>query len=70
MALHPVEQYPKGLSEIYRTGGGVAEQSYYNALETLLNEVGRKLKPRILCIGQLKNTSAGEPDFGLYTASQ
>ena len=46
-AVHAVETYLKDLSEIHRTGGGVAEESYYGALETLLNEVGRKLKPRV-----------------------
>jgi len=70
MAVHPVENYLKDLSEIGRTGGGVAEKSYYGALEALLNEVGRKLKPRVRCVSQLKNTGAGEPDFGLYTVNQ
>ena len=70
MALHPVETYLKDLGEIYRTGGGVAEESYYGPLETLLNEIGRKLKPRVRCVAQLKNIGAGEPDFGLYTADQ
>jgi hypothetical protein len=70
MAVHPVETYLKDLSEIHRTGGGVAEESYYGVLEALLNEVGRKLKPRVRCVPQLKNTGAGEPDFGLYAANQ
>jgi hypothetical protein len=70
MSSTPVEQYLKDLSEIHRTGGGVAEESYYGPLENLLNEIGRKLKPRVRCVGQLKNIGAGEPDFGLYTANQ
>jgi hypothetical protein len=70
MAVHPVETYLKDLGEIYHTGGGVAEESYYGPLENLLNEVGRKLKPRVRCVGQLRNTGAGEPDFGLFTANQ
>jgi hypothetical protein len=70
MSSNPVEQYLKDLSEIRRTGGGVAEESYYGPLENLLNEIGRKLKPRVRCVGQLKNIGAGEPDFGLYTANQ
>jgi hypothetical protein len=52
MAMHPVETYLKDLSEIRRTGGGVAEESYYGALENLLNEVGRKLKPRVRCVAR------------------
>ena len=70
MAVHPVETYLKDLGEIYRTGAGGAEESYYGPLETLLNEIGRKLKPRVRCAAQLKNIGAGEPDFGLYTANQ
>jgi len=70
MAVHPVERYLKDLSEIHRTGGGVAEESYYGPLENLLNDIGRKLKPRVRCVSQLKNTGAGEPDFGLYTTNQ
>ena len=70
MSSSPVEQYLKDLSEIHRTGGGVAEESYYTPLENLLNEIGKKLKPRVRCVGQLKNIGAGEPDFGLYTVNQ
>lgn len=68
--MHPVETYLANLSEIHRTGGGTAEESYYGPLETLLNEIGAKLKPRVRAVAQLRNTGAGEPDFGLYTASQ
>ena len=38
--------------------------------KTLFNEIGKKLKPRVRCVAQLRNTGAGEPDFGLYTANQ
>jgi Type ISP C-terminal specificity domain/N-6 DNA Methylase len=69
-AQKAVEAYLKDLSEIYRTGGGVAEESYYPALANLLNEIGRKLKPRVRCVGQLKDTGAGAPDFGLFTSNQ
>lgn len=68
--MHPVEAYLKALSEIHRTGGATAESSYYSALETLLNEVGAKLKPKVRAVAQLANTGAGQPDFGLYTANQ
>jgi len=65
-----VEKYLRDLNEIYRTGGGVDEESYYTPLENLINEVGRKLKPRVRCVGQLKNIGAGAPDFGLFTSDQ
>lgn len=70
MPVHPVETYLKELSEVRSTGGGSAEISYYGALEALLNEVGRKLKPRVRCVHNLANTGAGFPDYGLYTAYQ
>ncbi len=70
MAEDAVQKYLTDIVEIYRTGGGVEEESYYGPLETLLNEVGRKLKPRVRCVGQLKDTGAGEPDFGFFTANQ
>lgn len=68
--MHPVHQYLKTLAEIHSTGGATAETSYYIALETLLNEVGSKLKVKVRAVSQLANTGAGSPDFGLYTASQ
>ncbi|MFH1373378.1 MAG: type ISP restriction/modification enzyme [bacterium] len=70
MPKHPVETYLSELHEIRATGGGSAEISYYGALEALLNEVGRKLKPKVRCVHNLVNTGAGFPDFGLYTANQ
>ena len=70
MSIHPVENYLKNLSEIHRTGGGAKEESYYSALEALLNEAGAELKPRVRAVSQLRNTGAGEPDFGLFTANQ
>lgn len=68
--MHPVEKYLHDIQQIHRTGGGTKEESYYGALETLLNEIGAKLKPKVRCVAQLRNTGGGEPDFGLYTASQ
>jgi len=58
------------MHEVRSTGAGVKEESYYGALETLLNAVGTALKPRVRCIGQLANQGAGEPDFGLFTQEQ
>jgi len=70
MAEDAVQKYLTDIGEIYRTGGGVAEESYYGALEALLNEAGKALKPRVRCVGQLKDTGAGTPDFGFFTANQ
>ncbi|MBN2139183.1 MAG: N-6 DNA methylase [Sedimentisphaerales bacterium] len=70
MAGNVVEKYLQDLGEVYRTGGGQKEESYYGALANLINEVGKNLKPRVRCVGQLKNLGAGEPDFGFFTADQ
>ena len=35
MAEDAVQKYLTDIGEIYRTGGGVAEESYYEALESL-----------------------------------
>ena len=68
--MHPLETYLTEIREIHSTGGPVPEKSYYGALERLLNEVGRKLKPRVRCVPQVADTGAGSPDFGLYTSDQ
>src|SRR5690606_21265234 len=49
---------------------GVAETSFYGALATLLNAVGKTLKPTVRCIINPKSVGAGIPDGGLYTADQ
>ncbi len=64
------ETYFAVLADIHATGGGVAETSYYPALINLLNAVGETLKPRVLAVSQLQNTGAGNPDAGLFSASQ
>ena len=58
------------MAEIRSTGGATSETSYYSALENLLNELGRLLKPKVICNGQLRNQGAGHPDFALYTSNQ
>ncbi|WP_068819153.1 type ISP restriction/modification enzyme [Phormidesmis priestleyi] len=65
------ETYIRDLQEIRATGAAVKETSYYGALEKLLNELGKTLKPKVRCVMQLKNIGgAGMPDGGLFTASQ
>lgn len=65
------ETYIRDLLEIRATGAAVKETSYYGALEKLLNELGKTLKPKVRCVMQLKNIGgAGMPDGGLFTASQ
>ncbi|MDG4597163.1 MAG: N-6 DNA methylase [Candidatus Contendobacter sp.] len=68
--MHPLETYLATLRQIRETGGGVAETSYYGALEHLLNQAGDHLEPKVRAVPQLRDTGAGNPDFGLFTAGQ
>ena len=65
-----VETYLGDLRRIRASGGATAETSSYTPLENLLNAVGAGLKPKVFCVGQLKDQGAGRPDFGLYAAKQ
>lgn len=66
----PVEAYFSTLRDIRASGAGVAETSYYPALAELLTAMGSKLKPKVTAIINLRNTGAGIPDGGLFTAPQ
>ena len=67
---NPVEIYFSTLRDIHASGAGVAETSYYPALAELLTALGSKLKPKVTAIINLRNTGAGIPDGGLFTAPQ
>ena len=62
--------YLTTLNAIHSSGAGVAETSYYAALNQLFDTIGQKLKPKVRCIIHIKNQGAGLPDGGLYTADQ
>ena len=68
--MHPLETCLAALRQIHDTGGGVAETSYYGALENLLNQAGDSLDPPVRAVPQLRDTGAGNPDFGLFAAGQ
>ena len=65
-----LEAYFRDLLATRQTGGGVKEESYYDALANLLTGVGNGLKPRVRCVLQLGNRGAGHPDGGLFTEEQ
>ena len=65
-----LEEYLGDLKAIRSTGAGVPETSYYPALASLFNAVGKTLKPKVRCVMGLKNLGAGMPDGGLFTADQ
>jgi len=54
-----VEIYLKRMAEIHATGSATSETSYYGALENLLNSIGKILKPKVICNGQIRNQGAG-----------
>ncbi len=68
--MNPLETYLRNLHEIYATGSGVKETSYYGALESLFNDIGNTLSPKVRCIINLRNQGAGIPDGGLFSANQ
>ena len=65
-----VETYFADLGRVHGSGGATGERSSYGPLTGLLDTVGRTLKPRIFCVGELADQGAGHPDFGLYSARQ
>lgn len=68
--MHPIEAYFAKLAEIRASGHATDETSYYPAIEPLLSEIGRRLKPRVSPVLTLRNRGAGLPDGGLFTQDQ
>ena len=68
--MNPVATYLSKLVEIRSSGYATNETSYYPAIEMLLSEVGKSLKPKVIPTLQLKNRGAGQPDGGLFTKDQ
>ena len=64
------EHYFAGLRVVRASGGATGERSTYGPLAGLLNAIGKTLKPKVFCVGELADQGAGHPDFGLYTARQ
>jgi hypothetical protein len=52
-----IRQYLVRMGEIRGTGGATKETSYYSAIENLLNQFGRHLKPKVIC----KDATALDP---------
>ncbi len=49
---------------------GVKETAFYPALATLLNTVGKSLRPQVHCVTHPRGQGAGLPDGGLFTRDQ
>lgn len=65
-----VATYLRELRDIHASGSAVRETSYYGPLASLLNNIGKSLKPRVRCVVNLQNRGAGIPDGGLFSADQ
>jgi hypothetical protein len=70
ISLQPLERYLSEIGDIHGTGSAVPETSYYPALSTLLNDIGRSLKPKVKCVIHIQNRGAGIPDAGLFADDQ
>src|SRR5665213_85305 len=70
MPNHAVETYLKEMRRIRFSGAAQDEQSYYTPLSNLLDAVGSRLRPRVKCVLQLRDTGADHPDGGLFTEEQ
>ncbi|MER7969851.1 hypothetical protein ABTX35_12805 [Streptomyces sp. NPDC096080] len=46
------------------------ETSYYGQLETLINDVGGHISPKVSCVLTTRNRGAGVPDGGLFVSSR
>ena len=68
--MDPLESYIKDLRDLHLTGSATPETSGYPALSNLLNEIGKKLKPKVTCVINPRNRGAGLPDGGFFTANQ
>ncbi|MFF9023814.1 type ISP restriction/modification enzyme [Streptomyces eurythermus] len=65
-----LRDYLQGLARIHATGEAVEETSYYGQLEKLLNVVGGRLSPKVVCVLTTRNRGAGVPDGGLFIGSR
>ena len=64
-----LSDYLSEIARIHATRAGTGEISYYSALTGALNAAGEKLKPRVFCVSNLRNTGAGFPDMGLFAGT-
>lgn len=64
-----VEVFFTEVHDIHSSGVGLPELSYYPALKTLLDEVGKGMRPKVRAVMHLSNRGAGLPDGGLFTTN-
>jgi len=69
-AIGIAEAYLSQVRDIWSTQANSPETSYYPAVANLFNAVGKTLRPKVLCVMNLKDQGADNPDGGLFTADQ
>ena len=61
-----IEHYLADLQRIRASGSATGERSSYGPLANLLNAIGRALKPKVFCVGELADQGAGQvPERGV-----
>lgn len=68
--MTPLAAYLAECSLTRATKSHTAETSFYPAVKNLLDAVGDRLRPQVVCVMNLRNQGAGLPDGGLFTVDQ
>ena len=66
MTKNVLSDYLSEIAQVRATRAGTGEMSYYPALAGALNGIGGRLKPRVFCVPNLRNTGVGIPDMALF----
>ncbi|MEO6067045.1 MAG: N-6 DNA methylase, partial [Gemmatimonadales bacterium] len=66
--MHPVERYLTELRILQ--DAGTPETAGYPAFKALIDEIGKNLKPKVLCLIHPEDLGAGTPDAAFFTADQ
>ncbi|MEP6745690.1 MAG: DNA methyltransferase, partial [Gemmatimonadota bacterium] len=64
--MHPVERYLTELRILQ--DAGTPETAGYPAFKALIDEIGKNLKPKVLCLIHPEDLGAGTPDAAFFTA--
>lgn len=68
--MRPLAAYLAQLQLTRATQAHTAETSFHPALKGLLDAVGARLSPRVVCVMNLRAAGAGLPDGGLFSAER
>lgn len=68
VAVGPLAKFLNSVGIVHGTGSAVPETSYYPALSSLLEDVGKGLTPKVRPVINPQNRGAGIPDGGLFVS--